>query len=387
MSNILEEIRPDFSASLLAWFSIRYPELTNQMKSCKHNYSDSDINSYHVEDSVWTHTCMALRTAEIMKMSSQIKIALLLHDIGKVFTRKEKEGTNKVHFNSHESVSYFMAGDILDTFSKESGILNSQEKSEILFVIANHRLLFDNDLDIESDKFKNKIGKMDAYVYDLLSFALCDSLGRFTTSPKGNSLTIERYMELYKSCKPTYTSRISEAFSKNLIQDTKPTLTLMIGLPCAGKSHYVSRCRDFHNMETVILSRDVLIKQMGGSRNYDIAWQSVDHKAVDEELLRQFKAYVGAKKNIVLDMTNLSKKGRRKWLSLAPDYTKKAVMLYAGSNETYKRMMSRIELESKSVPVKVINNMMEQFTYPLYDEFDHIYLVEHSNLPSIVLTK
>lgn len=332
------------------------------MKESTHNYSDAKLNPYHLEDSVWTHTLLALNIAEQMNMPADTKIAVLLHDLGKCYVRKATEETCKVSFNNHASVSFFRAMDVLTKFAQETG-MDNQSRRDILYVIANHGLLFEHKLDVNGDVYREKVKTMLLYTYDLLNMALCDSLGRFSISDQANKLDYKTYKDL--------TDNFNNDYDKmNLHLVHKPKLIMMMGLPASGKSTVVLKKytnRDYHT-----LSRDSLVMEMAGTRDYNLAWSTVDHKAVDVELGKRFQSMVKCGYNIVIDMTNMSKKKRNSFLSQASDYQKEAVLVTCDLDEIYKRLMKRLETEGKGIPKGVIESMMASFSFPFFDQFDYI---------------
>lgn len=68
-------------------FQLKYPKLCKAMQECSHHYSDTELNPFHLEGDVWSHTMMSCNQA--VNQNKNTQIAALLHDIGKPFTRKE----------------------------------------------------------------------------------------------------------------------------------------------------------------------------------------------------------------------------------------------------------------------------------------------------------
>lgn len=94
----------------------------SEMKSTDHGQCDH-FNPYHLEGSVWTHTCCVLSHAKLGKWADTLSepnrrfaeialyIAAICHDIGKIYTReaKKKEGFDHpfITFYSHEMYSVY----------------------------------------------------------------------------------------------------------------------------------------------------------------------------------------------------------------------------------------------------------------------------------------
>ena len=60
------------------------------MQECSYHYNGS-VNSHHLEGDVWSHTIMTYKKAHDINASDIIKYVALLHDIGRVYVRREDE--------------------------------------------------------------------------------------------------------------------------------------------------------------------------------------------------------------------------------------------------------------------------------------------------------
>lgn len=364
----------NFTEEIVKWFQLEFPEYVLLMNNTTHHYDSVNLNPYHLEGSIWTHTLMALKVADIYDMPNVVKMAILLHDLGKCFTRKEDKPSKKVKFINHASVSFFLAGEILSRYSESMGISKCEfesTKRTILFLIANHALIFDHELNINSSKYMEKVKYFNTHTSYLLDVALCDSLGRYNNHPKGNNLNFDIYTEL---------KSIVQITTQQLPGESKPVLTMLIGLPCSGKSTFIKNKKYLNNEDTVVLSRDSIVMELAGTNNYNEAWKLKGTcSEVDKELEKRFVNAVRTKNNIVLDKTNLVKKERNKWLSLAKNYTKNAILLYTDFDTIKSRRHDRNIKENKEVPLKVLENMMISFTFPFYDQFDDIEFIFSEN--------
>ena len=148
------------------------------------------------------------------------------------------------------------------------------------------------------------------------------------------------------------------------------TITLLIGVSGSGKTHWVESTA-FRN-PTSVISRDSIVMELGEGKTYNEKWNTVNQKDVDKELERRFRYAVKEKEDIVIDMTNMSRKSRRRWLSSIPKaYTKDAV-LFATDAHTIKERNNLRKEEGKYIHPRIIMNMMTSLDIPLYDEFDNI---------------
>ena len=74
-----------------------------------------------------------------------------------------------------------------------------------------------------------------------------------------------------------------------------------------------------------------------------------EQKSIDIQLMRDYKLALNAGENIVIDMTNMSKKSRAKFLNGykgLKDYTKQAVVFFISEEEFSKRNETRSHLFS-----------------------------------------
>jgi predicted kinase len=150
-----------------------------------------------------------------------------------------------------------------------------------------------------------------------------------------------------------------------------PFVILLSGIPMSGKSTWVRE----NYPDTLTISRDELVMEVAGTRDYNLAFKTVNQKAVDKLLVKRITDAATQKVDVIIDMTNLSKKVRAKNLSyFSDDYYKVAVVLPILDAAEYKRRNDFRSLnENKFIPPFVITNMMNSFVVPTEDEgFDKI---------------
>lgn len=153
-----------------------------------------------------------------------------------------------------------------------------------------------------------------------------------------------------------------------------PFVILLSGIPMSGKSTWVRE----NYPDTLTISRDELVMEVGGTRDYNLAFKTVNQKAVDKLLVKRITDAATQKVDVIIDMTNVSRKVRAKNLSyFSDDYYKVAVVLpILDSAEYARRNEFRSVNENKFIPPFVIKSMMDSFVIPTEDEgFDKIILV------------
>ena len=148
----------------------------------------------------------------------------------------------------------------------------------------------------------------------------------------------------------------------------KSKVILLVGPPLSGKDTYL-RGKDFSDF--IIISRDDILMSLHNTNDYSDAFNQVDQKLVDKLLNQKIQDCIDNKKNVIINMTNLSKKSRNKHLCKFPnsDYEKIAIVFpklnlcdYINRNDNRKKE------ENKFIPVGVIQSMIENWQEVTEDE-------------------
>jgi predicted kinase len=342
--------------NLVKWFQLKYPKVVKDMHNSSHHFKDGEIlNPYHLEGDVWTHNMMVMLEAGRLKdkcdhnMYPHVLVAALLHDIGKPLARKVNLEKERVHFWGHEPMSAILCVHILDKIQEDFNIrLN---KRLIIEAIAMHTDVYN----IPREKLEARlIGNTNlAQLLALLSDA--DYAGRFFDMG-------ERNMEMIK---PAHAN--STAFYPREV-------ICMVGLPCTGKSRYMNMFMIANAQEGgwEILSRDEIVLEVGkeaGFDTYDAAFKGANQDEVNARFDKRRRKLIKEGKNVIVDMTNMGRKSRKRNLQGFKGYRKSAVVTMTPIEEIHKRNEAR---EGKTIPDKVFERMITSFQPPLYDEFDEI---------------
>lgn len=126
------------------------PEIL-KMKNCP------QPENYHAEGDVWEHTRLALKSLDQSKfkkffgrepVSNEVVIAVLFHDLGKPYTIKtpEKDGTDRIRFNEHDTVGAETAKDIAQRLKLSSPDKEGININEMAWLIEQHMLLIRGDI-------------------------------------------------------------------------------------------------------------------------------------------------------------------------------------------------------------------------------------------------
>lgn len=344
------------ASELIKWFVKNHSNIVSRMKGCDHNFSSIHQNPYHLEGDVWTHTMMVMKMAEYLnddtmydKLYNYLLIAALLHDIGKPEVRNKDIDNKKVSFYSHESVSMFLAVDILNDLEK-SFVGLRLDKQLILEAIAMHINIYRLGL----DKLEKRLTKNYDLAYLLQKLGEADHKGRF--------YDLDSYVD--RNIEPrSYRAR-----------KTDKKVVVMVGLPCSGKSYYIKK--NF-NKDWVVLSRDEIVMELGkelGLHTYQASWRSIDQNKVDEVFWQRKKEAIASGKNVVVDKTHMSSKSRNRTLNgFDNSYLKEAVVIMTSIDVIKDRNSLRsIEPEGKIIGGQVYDKMIRSFYPPMLDVFDEV---------------
>ena len=152
---------------------------------------------------------------------------------------------------------------------------------------------------------------------------------------------------------------------KKILDEKQPYVVLLIGPPLSGKTSFLRE--HFADEKYNLVSRDEILLEEAGCRDYNKAWNILEsskkgQKNVDRRLK---KILVDAGKNgenVIIDMTNLTPKGRNRHLAKFPKHFKAAVVFEFLSEEEYmKRNEKREKEEGKAMTLVIIERMKASY--------------------------
>ena len=149
---------------------------------------------------------------------------------------------------------------------------------------------------------------------------------------------------------------------------------MLIGPTLSGKSTYIRN--NYPNVQ--VISRDEIVMEVFGSRDYNLAFKEVNQKEVDRVLAKRLKDKNDLKTNVIIDMTNMTVKRRMATLrNFDKDFSRIAVVFPILSDEEYsKRNIGRNAKENKWIPPFVIKSMIDSYQEPTLDEgYDRIIIL------------
>ena len=152
----------------------------------------------------------------------------------------------------------------------------------------------------------------------------------------------------------------------------KKFLILLIGHPLVGKSTFIKN--KLNNLDFNLISRDNIILELSSTKEYNKAWDEVNHKEVDHILNKRIDNSILNNESVVIDMTNLTKKRRKGFINRFNDYYKVGILFdILSSDEIKSRNEKRNNEESKYINESIINTMISSYQTPTKEEgFDKI---------------
>lgn len=141
---------------------------------------------------------------------------------------------------------------------------------------------------------------------------------------------------------------------------------LLIGPTLSGKSTWLRN----NYPDVNVISRDEIVMEVAGTRDYNKAFETVDQKLVDKVLAERLTEANSNKTSTIVDMTNMTFKRRAQTLRYFNDeFYKVAVVFPILSDEEYQnRNIDRNSKENKWIPPSVIKSMINSYQEPTYDE-------------------
>lgn len=144
---------------------------------------------------------------------------------------------------------------------------------------------------------------------------------------------------------------------------TQPTVYMLIGVPCSGKSTFIkSLTKDF-----AYISSDYFVDKFAAKmgKTYNEVFSEVVPRATRLMNRRLHKARE-AGRDIVWDQTNTSAKSRAKKLAQLPEYCKVAFFFETPPKHILDERLSN--RPGKGIPFHVLNQMMLNLEPPTLDE-------------------
>lgn len=146
---------------------------------------------------------------------------------------------------------------------------------------------------------------------------------------------------------------------------------IMIGVPGVGKSTFTSLLTKALPDRTFLVgSTDDLIDQYAAEHGetYSEAFKHLNFKQLNRQMNDNIAAGIAAGVDVLVDRTNMSKKSRKPFLAMAPNYEKIALNFTVDDRVLVERLRHRAETTGKSIPDFVVRSMFRSYECPSRDE-------------------
>lgn len=363
-----------YAHTVVKKFTNHLPDLHAQMLEVVHNTPEYP-SSWHLEGSVWTHTMMVLsHMLHIIedtnpKNAKELVLAALMHDTGKIVCQEFNEEKNKITFYGHPGMSTFSVYERLYRLDPQ---LSLEQRLHVMRLVNGHQIpfVFTDSMTVKAyEKVKAKFsGHKDlGFLDDLLLLRRADTAGRISISSGG---TDTRRMELMRE-ELVYEQCLEQEFDDWF---DKPHAVLLVGLPGSGKSTIVESCYKRYTP----VSRDACLMELSGDLSYDAAWKAVDQAKVDKNFEKVFNDAINRKEDLIIDRTNLTYKGRKKFITRLKKagYDVTIQVVLANVSTILARNRNRT---GKNISQDVIFRMMMSFEMPFASEGEILYHIDRGN--------
>jgi len=355
---------------LLNWFINNYRHYVEDMKKSDHGYGDN-LQPYHKEGNVWTHTLMVITTIDTLFMTTkrfsnendlyntQNRVILLttalLHDLGKPLSREELESETRgkyYTFKGHEGISTFMSIEVLQKLKIDfPQYFNDEVILKILTLISTHGVAVEDE--------NNEM----YFLKETFRFA--DKNG----AVRDNGSVLQ---EQYPKRKFHKTNKKVEGHE----------LIVLSGLSGSGKSTLIKeKYNDYFIVERDQLLIDLYNENFEPTNSYKVMYDTIKNRGLKEKLDKRFNEYlieVSKKETkVVIDMTMTSLNSRRKMLNIFSKFYSKNVLFLLDVNELKRRNESRKHLD-KNFDFNILMTQMKSFVIPVKEEgFENIEIIHN----------
>jgi predicted kinase len=140
----------------------------------------------------------------------------------------------------------------------------------------------------------------------------------------------------------------------------QPFVIFLVGPPLSGKDTLI---RNLQLSNVVVVSRDDIVLELCPGMNYNDAFKSVNQKLVNRMLKDKLIDLANSGNSVIINLTNLRRKGRNLFSSYFSNEFKKIVIIFPilSLEEYQSRNSVRFVDEGKSIPGSVIEDMINGY--------------------------
>ncbi len=365
-----DEVKRASTEQILAWAEAQ--PWARAMSACGQDAG------WHAEGDVWTHTRMVV--AELERLSEwptldrdqQLKLLFtaLFHDAGKPATTVVDPATGRTHSPKHALVGVEIGRSVL----RELGCCLTL-REEIMGLVRYHGrppYLLE-----KADPAHEVISLSWLVTHRLLYlFALADTRGRRTeemSRPEDNlglwKLVAEEngcferpYAFANDHARFLFYRVVLSSLHYEPREEYRCTVTLMAGLPGAGKDTWLAR----HRPNLPVVSLDDIRSSLGV--------EATDNQGeVVQQAREACREHLRAKRDFAFNATNIVRQTRKRWVDLFADYGARVELVYV--EPPLAQIFQQNERRAKPVPAKVIHHLVAKLEPPTWAEAHTLTLV------------
>jgi putative nucleotidyltransferase with HDIG domain len=350
----------------------------SQSWACKMARCEQD-SGWHAEGDVWNHTKMVCAELERLEewrsldRQAQMKLVFtaLLHDSGKPRTTAIDPETGRTRSPKHAVVGAEIARGVL----RDLGC-GLEMREEIVALVRYHGR---PPYLLEKEKPEHEVISTSCALSNrlLYLFALADTRGRSTNEmsrPEDNLHLWKLLCEEHRCFESRYAFANDQArflfFRGELSslfytphEDYRCTVTMMAGLPGAGKDTWLS----IHRPGTPVVSLDAVRSEL----EIDA---TENQGEVIQEAREQCREHLRARRDFAFNATNTTQLTRRRWIDLFADYGARVEVVYIEPPLATISEQNRQRVEP--VPTTVINRLTEKLEPPSIKEAHGLKLLD-----------
>jgi len=320
--------------------------------------------TWHAEGDVWVHTSMVCNALVALPAwrgldARQRRIgwlAALLHDVAKPYSTQHEDG--RIRSRHHSPRGAVHARRLLWAAG-----LEPRDREQVCGLIRHHQLPI-HALSTDDTERRTSAASMRCSMSLLRLIAEADIRGRVSTTQADNLESIQLFGQYCRDLACDVQPRAFPSAHTRLLffrdqrpatveafDDTTFQVTLMCGLPGAGKTHWVREHRPNH----AVVSLDALRRALGVDPADNQG--AVRHAAIDRA-----RTLLRAGTPFVWDATNLQHSRRKRLLQLFFDYGARVEIVFVDTPAA--RLRAQNAERADVVPDAVIRSMLERWEFP-----------------------
>jgi putative nucleotidyltransferase with HDIG domain len=361
------------NAQILAWAEAQ--SWARAMAACRQDAQ------WHAEGDVWTHTRMVCAELErladwpSLDRAAQLKLLFtaLFHDAGKPVTTVLDPDTGRTRSPKHALAGAEIARRVLREL--ECDLVTREEVAALVRFHGRPPFL------LEKEKPEHEVISLSWQVNNrlLYLFALADTRGRQAKEmarPEEN-LHLWKLVAEERGCfarpYPFVNDHARFLFYRDQLsslhytphEDYRCTVTLMSGLPGAGKDTWLARYRP----SLPVVSLDAI--------RSELAAEATDNQGtVIQSAREQCREHLRAGRDFAFNATNITRQMRGRWVELFADYNARVEVIYL--EPPLRTILTQNRRRTNAAPEKVIERLLERLEPPTITERHALTIAEFS---------